>query len=259
MLQNVKLSVITICYNAEKEIGRTMLSVLNQTYSSVEYIIIDGLSKDRTVKEINRISNEYNNKKIKLISEPDKGIYDAMNKGIQLATGEWLCMMNAGDMFANNCVLEKIFTNSIPEHISFLYSDFYKATSFGRYFRVKTCCDYHRKMLVHQSVIYKKELHNRFGYYIVTPRIIISDYLFFLQVPVDETMKVDVVISKYEGGGISETGGWCKQQGLCADVVFRHGNFWLVQINYIKWRLKTSLPKRLREWLRLRMSGVDNV
>lgn len=255
----MKVSVITVCYNAANEIARTIHSVLEQTFDDMEYIIIDGASTDSTIKVINDALNDISNRKTYVVSEPDKGIYDAMNKGIRVAHGEWLCMMNAGDMFTNSHVLEDVFSSSIVSDVSFIYSDFYKATSFGRYFRVHTFCKEHNRLLVHQSIIYKKCLHERFGYYIVTPKIIISDYLFFLQVPVNETMKVDIVIAKYEGGGISEIGGWCKQQSLCADVVYRHGNFWLVQLNYLKWCIKTCLPKKIREWLRLRMSGVENV
>ena len=88
-----KLSVITIVYNNVKDIERTMLSVLNQTYPNIEYIIIDGASKDGT-KDI--IYN-YKSRLAQFISEPDKGIYDAMNKGLSLATGDYVLFMNSGD------------------------------------------------------------------------------------------------------------------------------------------------------------------
>ncbi len=88
-----KLSVITIVYNNVKDIERTLLSVLNQTYKNIEYIIIDGASTDGT----SRILERYRDKISKLISEPDKGIYDAMNKGLTLATGDYILFMNSGD------------------------------------------------------------------------------------------------------------------------------------------------------------------
>lgn len=255
----MKLSVITICFNAAHEIARTLYSVLNQKYEDMEYIIVDGGSTDTTLAVIEEVRKKHKERLITVVSEPDKGIYDAMNKGLRRAKGEWVCMMNAGDMFTNESVLIEIFKTTIPQNISFIYSDFYKGTGFGKYFKFKTCCEEHKKTLVHQSVIYKKSLHERFGYYIVTPKIIISDYLFFLQIPVEETLKVETVISKYEGGGISESGGWCKQQYLCANVLFRHGSFWTIQLKYILWRVKTCLPRKVREWLRLKMSSVDNI
>lgn len=255
----MKISIITICYNAEKEIENTIRSTLDQTYKDFEYIIVDGASQDKTIEVVFRVLKEYDASNVKVISEPDKGIYDAMNKGIRIATGEWLSMMNAGDMFADCHVLENIFKKPISDKISFIYSDFYKATSFGKYFKVDTCCNEKRRLLVHQSTIYRRNLHNEHGLYIVTSELTVSDYMFFMRIPLDETMKVDTVIAKYEGGGISEYGGWCRQCGICTDVVFRKSNFWLVQLNYIKWRMKTLLPKKVRERIRIKLSGVGNV
>src|SRR5215217_4956208 len=88
-----KLSVITIVYNNVKDIERTMLSVLNQTYRNIEYIVIDGASKDGTAEHI----GNYKDRLAHFVSEPDKGIYDAMNKGLALATGDYVLFMNSGD------------------------------------------------------------------------------------------------------------------------------------------------------------------
>ena len=105
-LQNMDapiISVITVCYNVASTIEKTMLSVLNQTYKNLEYIIIDGNSTDGTVD----IIKKYAERLTFWISEPDKGIYDAMNKGIVKATGKFLIFMNAGDQFLNEKVLSK--------------------------------------------------------------------------------------------------------------------------------------------------------
>lgn len=98
-MNDTKISIITVCYNAEQDISRTMESVLSQDYQYIEYLIIDGKSKDKTVEVINNYIQKYPSKDVKLISEPDKGIYDAMNKGLALATGKWVNFMNAGDYF----------------------------------------------------------------------------------------------------------------------------------------------------------------
>lgn len=107
-LSTCRVTVITIVYNGESEIENTILSVLNQNYDNLEYIIIDGKSTDHTLS----IINNYGNRITKIISEPDKGIYDAMNKGIDFATGEWVNFMNCGDVFYSNnvitCLFEKI-------------------------------------------------------------------------------------------------------------------------------------------------------
>ena len=97
-------SVITVTYNAEKVLEETIQSVITQTYRNVEYIIVDGHSKDNTME----IVNKYRNHISKVISEPDKGLYDAMNKGIRMATGDYLCFLNAGDEFHDNETLQKI-------------------------------------------------------------------------------------------------------------------------------------------------------
>ena len=98
------ISVITICYNAEKELEQTILSVINQTYKNIEYIIIDGGSSDNSIN----IIKKYNNKISHWISEPDNGIYDAMNKGIKIATGDYISFMNAGDSFYNSTTMEEL-------------------------------------------------------------------------------------------------------------------------------------------------------
>ena len=99
------ISIITVCYNAIHDIERTILSVINQTYPNIEYIIIDGGSIDGTLDVIKKFKSNIS----LYISEPDKGIYDAMNKGIKLASGKWINFMNAGDIFYDNDVVYNIF------------------------------------------------------------------------------------------------------------------------------------------------------
>jgi glycosyltransferase involved in cell wall biosynthesis len=100
------ISVITVVYNGEKILENTILSVVNQTYPNVEYVVIDGKSKDNTLAIIQR----YNKQIAKWISEPDKGLYDAMNKGLEMATGDFVLFMNAGDEFSNTNILEQVFS-----------------------------------------------------------------------------------------------------------------------------------------------------
>lgn len=119
MKENCKISVVTVCYNAVDTIEKTILSVLNQTYSNVEYIIIDGLSTDGTID----IINKYRDRIAYFVSEPDKGIYDAMNKGIKAATGDWINFMNSGDEFYGINVLSNVFAYSIPSNSQVVYGD----------------------------------------------------------------------------------------------------------------------------------------
>lgn len=107
------VSIITVSYNAIMSIEDTIISVINQKYPNIEYIIIDGGSNDGTVD----IIKKYSNKITYWISEPDSGIYDAMNKGIMIAKGEWINFMNCGDSFYDNSVIKTIFSNKISSDV----------------------------------------------------------------------------------------------------------------------------------------------
>lgn len=114
------LSIITITYNAEQFLERTIQSILAQTDQNFEYIIIDGKSKDGTLA----IAEKYKNRVNKLISEPDKGLYDAMNKGLKTATGDFVWFMNAGDEINDNQAVANIY-KAISEKTDVLYGDTY--------------------------------------------------------------------------------------------------------------------------------------
>lgn len=130
----MKISIITVCYNSASCIEKTILSVINQTYKNIEYLIIDGGSNDGTVE----IIKKYNSHITYWVSEPDKGIYDAMNKGLNKSTGEWVCFMNSGDTFHNNQVLSNIFSlNVFNTQVGVIYgdTDLYKEEKFINKFR----------------------------------------------------------------------------------------------------------------------------
>jgi len=100
----MKISIITVSYNSENFIESCINSLINQSYKNIEYIVIDGSSKDNTLKIIKKYSKYIS----RIISEPDKGIYDAMNKGIKIAKGEIIGFLHSDDLYANNKVLSKV-------------------------------------------------------------------------------------------------------------------------------------------------------
>ncbi len=114
----MKLTVITIVFNDRINLEKTINSVLSQTNQNIEYIIIDGASTDGTVDVIKK----YNNKISFWQSEPDKGLYDAMNKGLEKATGDYLCFLNSGDLFYDDTTVEKIF-NSSDKKVDVFYGE----------------------------------------------------------------------------------------------------------------------------------------
>ncbi len=120
------VTIITICYNAEEFIERTMKSVEAQTYPNIEYLIIDGVSKDNTLE----IVQQYRHIVSKVVSEPDKSLYDAMNKGIRHATGDYIWFMNAGDRIATPQVLENAIKGS--NNADFIYGKTLRVTEDGK-------------------------------------------------------------------------------------------------------------------------------
>lgn len=118
-----KLSVITIVYNNVAAIERTMLSVLSQTYKNIEYIVIDGSSTDGTLAVIEK----YKDRLAKLVSESDRGIYDAMNKGLALATGDYVLFINSGDEIYAPETVEEVFASAPSGDIYYGETEMYDA------------------------------------------------------------------------------------------------------------------------------------
>lgn len=149
------ISVITVCYNAAPAIEQTMRSVWEQTYPFVEYIVIDGGSTDGTKEKIARSESLFTerNYRFRFVSEPDRGIYDAMNKGIRLAEGEWINFMNAGDSFYDRQVLERVFERPVSPSCSILYGDTVLRLAFGEVEMAPKPLDYLQKKMAfcHQS------------------------------------------------------------------------------------------------------------
>ena len=118
------ISIVTAAYNSEKTIAQTIESVLNQTYENIEYIVVDGLSKDHTVEIAESYRDKFREKGIsyRIISERDRGIYDAMNKGIQMADGQVIGMINSDDWYENDCA-EVVAGMYEKEHFDMMYAD----------------------------------------------------------------------------------------------------------------------------------------
>jgi glycosyltransferase involved in cell wall biosynthesis len=154
-----KVSIITVVYNGIEFLEETIKSVISQTYPNIEYIIVDGGSKDGTLD----IIKKYEEHITKWISEPDKGIYDAMNKGIDLATGDWQNFLNAGDRFVDNDVLEKIFTTNL-KNITLVYGNIIAIRENGQTLNVnaielKNDNSIKKGMKVcHQAIFYNKNI-----------------------------------------------------------------------------------------------------
>lgn len=160
-----KFSIITVTYNAGKVLEDTIQSVISQTYHSFEYLIIDGGSKDNTL----HIVNQYKDRIHRIVSEPDQGLYDAMNKGIRLATGDYLCFLNAGDKLHGMDTLQLMVHSmqKLKELPDVLYGETAIVDSNGHFLRMRrlstpqelTWKSFQKGMLVcHQAFFAKREL-----------------------------------------------------------------------------------------------------
>ena len=118
----MKVSVITVSFNSAKTLGDTMKSVLGQTFTDIEYIVVDGGSTDDTVELIRQYESLFEGR-LKWITEKDSGIYDAMNKGIQIATGNVIGILNSDDYFTSNDVIEKMIGAFDDPSLDAVYGD----------------------------------------------------------------------------------------------------------------------------------------
>ena len=118
----MKISIITATFNSAKTVRDTFDSVLAQTYHDIEYIVVDGLSKDNTLDIIKEYAPKFNGR-MRYISEKDKGLYDAMNKGIAMATGDIVGILNSDDFYTSNDILELVAETMNNEDIEAIYTN----------------------------------------------------------------------------------------------------------------------------------------
>jgi glycosyltransferase involved in cell wall biosynthesis len=164
----LKISIITVCFNSSKTIEKTLQSILSQTYNNIEYIVVDGGSSDSTLE----ILKKYTKIISKLISEPDKGLYDAMNKGIKSATGDIVGILNSDDIYNDEKVIENIacFHNN-NNNIEVSLGNIIQITDSGKITRKYSAKNWSPDKLKngfmppHPSIFIKRELFEEYGYY----------------------------------------------------------------------------------------------
>lgn len=204
---NIKFSIITVCFNSEKTIKETIKSVESQTYANYEHIFIDGKSNDKTLE----IISEYmkSSDKVRLISEKDTGVYNAMNKGIKLAEGDLVLFLNSDDTIEDNAL--ELIANNYSNDIDLIYGDLYwfeeyKGNIYEKLFKV----DYenvvkNKGLIPHNSTFVKTSIikENLFDENLK----IAADYKFFLNMyKQNRTIKyIPYIITNMRVGGISST------------------------------------------------------
>ena len=182
----MKISIITVCYNSEKTIKKTIESILKQDYDNKEYIIIDGGSKDNTLDIINGFSVGID----KIISEKDNGIYDAMNKGLKLATGDVIGILNSDDLYVNQNILNDVmFQFSNDPNLDILYGDlvYVKHDDINKIVRTWTSKNYYPNFFEnggvppHPSLFVSARVYHKAGYFNLKYKLA-ADYEFMLRI-----------------------------------------------------------------------------
>lgn len=207
----MKLSIITINRNNENGLRKTITSVLNQSWSDFEYIIVDGASTDNSVDVIkNDISSvsEGLNSRIQFISEADTGVFNAMNKGIVMAKGDYLLFLNSGDFFVDNNVLSNVFC--VMRETDILSCSCRVSKNGEQVFITTPPTNYtfgffYNNSLAHQATFIKKDLFNKFGLYREDLKFM-GDWEFFVRTIViagASTQNIDVILTDYNMEGIS--------------------------------------------------------
>ncbi|OXG08606.1 glycosyltransferase [Flavobacterium piscis] len=198
MIEPPLVTIITVCYNAVQTLEQTILNVVNQDCKDYEYVIIDGGSTDGTLE----IVKKYNDKITHWVSEPDKGIYDAMNKGAAISRGKWLCFMNSGDTFYHTSTLEDLFSKSnifdenydvIYGNTNKIYRNFSKIIKPGEIRQIANHLPF-----CHQSSLVLAEVFKKYNFNLQY-KIVADDHLFYsLYKDGYRFGYIDQVISNYE-------------------------------------------------------------
>ena len=208
----MKLSIITINRNNAEGLEKTLCSVAAQSFREFEYIVIDGASTDGSVEVIKKYEAQFAH--LKWVSEPDRGIYNAMNKGLRMATGDYIQILNSGDCLASNDILERMLA-ALEEagNPSILYGNMVKCFPDGRKMVDKcfagqeiTMLGMYTGTLNHDPAYVRRDLFEKYGYYDESLKIV-SDWKWYMQAIIlgDEKPKyVDLDVTLFDMMGISE-------------------------------------------------------
>ncbi len=211
----MKISIITVSYNSSKTIKDTFDSMLSQTYNNIEYIVVDGNSKDNTIDIVKEYEQKFlgRNVEFKWISEKDKGLYDAMNKGIKMATGDYIGILNSDDFYFDEFVIEKILKALENNLTDSLYGNLYyvEENNTNKIVRNWKSQKYQNGLfekgwqIAHPTFFVKKEVYDKYGLFNLDFRIA-ADYeiiLRFIKKYKISTQFLDEYIIKMRLGGES--------------------------------------------------------
>lgn len=236
-MDNILISIITVCYNAENTIEETIKSVISQTYNSIQYIIIDGKSKDNTISTIKKYIDYIDI----LISEQDKGIYDAMNKGLTYVKGDYVIFMNAGDLFNNKTTVQEI-TKHINDKETIYFGNSIRCFSDQKKLKIERINRFRitRKNICHQAIFYPSEYIKQIGYDLKYP--ILADWVLNIRLYKQLKYKhVNIPICIFDETGISSSSNRFKDINFVKDL----SQLTLDNLGYLPW-LYLNIRRQIR-------------
>lgn len=243
----MKLSIITATYNSERTLRDTMESILTQTFQDFEYIIVDGASKDATLDIIREYEPRFQGK-MRYVSEPDKGIYDAMNKGFAMATGDVIGILNSDDFFTSDDVLQAVVDGFAGEYVDAVYADIHYVntddlTKCVRYYSSSVFRPWMMRfgmIPAHPSFYCRKAVYDQYGSFDTTYRIA-ADFeillrLIFIHRIRTRYVKKDFVTMRLGGASTTGYGSWSLIMKEHLQIMKQHGvvtNRFLLSLRYI--------------------------
>lgn len=240
------VSIITVCFNSSKTIEDTIKSIINQSYKNIEYIIVDGKSKDNTLDIVEKYRN-YSDIQFKVISEKDKGLYDAMNKGIKLATGDIIGILNSDDMLIDNNVISDIVKRFEDKNTDLVYGDLVFVDEIDTDKVVRKWISKKGNfrmgwMPPHPTVYVRKEMYNKCGYFDINYKIAADyDMLYkFIQKSKSNMQYVDRILIKMRVGGTSTN-------GISSNITLNKESVNVLVRDNVKFAYFTVLMKVLRK------------
>ncbi len=252
----MKISIITVCYNSEKTIKDTIESVLNQSYQNYEYIIIDGKSKDNTLEIIKRYEKKFNGK-LKWISEKDNGLYDAMNKGIKIATGDIIGMINSDDVLATPDTFQIIVSSFQQEECDGTYSNLEildnKLENKIRVFHPKNGNYKLGWYPPHPTLYLKKTVYDKHGFYNQKYKIA-ADYDMMLRIMKDKKLRfryIPKTLVYMRSGGVSTN-------GLKGYYRSFQESYQVLKKNKIKFPFIVNIIRSVKIFLQILKSKINN-